>query len=426
MLKKRGQWWSYRKRVPTHLRPLFQRRREIVVSLKTQNEGEARIRVLSIAHETEKAIQRAREQHRTLVVDPQAMARQWRADVLREDHEDRVVRPRSDVSLEAEIDALESAIDDNRSALQKGDTKPVVGILRDVLVRHQVALTPSVERQLAHALLRERTDALELALQRALGQWRGEPVAPVSPLVSQVLASWLRERTPPSKTLHEVKATFARFQASCGGDLALAQVTKAHVRAFRASLLEGKLAPATVKKHLALLSTVFRYAVRTGLLDVSPAEGMAFVARSKTQDQEGKRQPFTLDAVRAFFESPLYSGSASKARRADPGSYVSKDAIWWTGLILFHSGMRLEECGGLRGRDIQERDGVIGFNIEPSEGRSLKTMTVTRFVPAHPVLVRAGLVELAKKRRHGVGGPMCSSIAGYVVLYAWATPTSCA
>ena len=77
MLKRRGKWWSYRKRVPTHLRPLFQGRREIVVSLKTREVGAARAPVLSIAHATEKALQRARERHRTLVVDPQAMARQW-------------------------------------------------------------------------------------------------------------------------------------------------------------------------------------------------------------------------------------------------------------------------------------------------------------------------------------------------------------
>jgi hypothetical protein len=43
--------------------------------------------VLSIAHETEKAIQRAREKHRTLVVDPAALAVEWRRDILREDHE---------------------------------------------------------------------------------------------------------------------------------------------------------------------------------------------------------------------------------------------------------------------------------------------------------------------------------------------------
>jgi len=57
-------------------------------------------------------------------------------------------------------------------------------------------------------------------------------------------------------------------------------------------------------------------------------------ARRKMQDREDRRQSFTTDAGRAFFESPLYSGSASKARRTVPGSYVSMDVMWWTGLIL--------------------------------------------------------------------------------------------
>jgi hypothetical protein len=61
MLKKRGKWWSYRKAVPRHLRPLFGGKYEIVVSLKTQDEGVACLRVLEVALDTEKAIQRARE-----------------------------------------------------------------------------------------------------------------------------------------------------------------------------------------------------------------------------------------------------------------------------------------------------------------------------------------------------------------------------
>jgi integrase len=335
------------------------------------------------------------------VVDPNAMAREWRTDILRVDQQDRIDRPRTEESLAAEIDALESAVVDNRDALQMSDTRPVLSVLRDVLERHKVALTPAVERQLAHALLRERADALEIALQRALGQWRDEPVTPVSPLVSQVMESWLRERQPPSKTTHEVRAIFRRFLASCGGDRGISGITKDHVRKFRMGALDAKLSAATVKKHMGLLSTVFRHAVRTGLLDVSPVEGMAFMARSKMQTQEGKRQPFSLESVRAFFSSPLYTGSASKARRTMPGSHVYKDAMWWTGLILFHSGMRLEECGGLRGRDIQEREGVLGFSLEFGEDRSLKTTTAARFVPLHSALVSAGLVEYAKQRGDG-------------------------
>jgi integrase len=381
MLKLRGKWWSYRKRVPNHLRPLFQGRREIVVSLKTQDEGEARIRVLSIAHETEKAIQRARERHRELVVDPAAMAAAWKQDILRQDHEDRVERVRTDESLEAEIDALESAVVDNRSALQKGDTKPVLGILREVLERHKITLTPSVERQLAHALLRERADALELALQRALGQWRDEPVAPVSPLVSAVVEAYLKERKPAPKTVLAVRAAFQRFTES--HQQTISGLTKDHVRTFRSRLLDSGQARNTIRKHLGMVSTVLRYAVRVGLIETSPAQGMAFLAqRSDHEPSEEARQPFSLDAVKAFFAGPI----------------KPKSTAWWVSLILFHSGMRLEEVGGLRGRDVQDRDGVVGFSIQPGVGRRLKSRAATRFVPCHRVLLDAGIVALARSR----------------------------
>src|SRR5262249_3591217 len=60
-----------------------------------------------------------------------------------------------------------------------------------------------------------------------------------------------------------------------------------------------------------------------------------------------------------------------------------------------------EETGGLRGKDVQQRDGVWGFSLEASVGRSLKTATATRFVPLHPVLLSAGLVDVAEARGDG-------------------------
>jgi hypothetical protein len=66
------------KRVPNHLRAFFNGRREIVVSLHTRDEGEAGARVLAIALETEKELQRARERFRTLVIDPERWQRNGR------------------------------------------------------------------------------------------------------------------------------------------------------------------------------------------------------------------------------------------------------------------------------------------------------------------------------------------------------------
>lgn len=412
MLKERSGWFYYRKRIPRHLRPHFGGKHEVVVSLHTQDAGEAKARVLGIAHQTEKALQRARERFRALVVDPDAMAKEWRTETLRVDREDRIARHRDEDSLWAEVSAIEDAVQDHTEALKAGDTKIVQRFVREVLERHRITLTPTDEKKLAHALLRENVLALNTILERATGQWRERPEAPPSPLLSKVLEAWLRERNPPSKTEQEVRTTFARFTKAAldGEDKPIAAVAKDDVRRFRSSLLgesgkvgqgTGALAPATAKKYLTLLGTVFKYATRTGLIESSPVEGMSFIPRGKTQGMEKRRQPFSVEQVRDFFASPLYTGSVSKARRTTPGPHVFKDSMWWVGLILFYSGMRLEEAGALRGKDVKQADGVWGFAVEPGEDRSLKTVTARRFVPLHPFLLSAGLAELARKQGDG-------------------------
>ena len=155
------------------------------------DESEAKVRLLRIAHETERDLQRARDRYREAVADPDKLAKEWRKGLLREDQEDRVNRARTERSLEAEIHALEDAIEDHREVLQLGDIKPVQGILREVLDGHRITLSPPEERKLAHALLRERMTALEIALQRALGQWQDEPVIKPSPFVLNVMEAWL-------------------------------------------------------------------------------------------------------------------------------------------------------------------------------------------------------------------------------------------
>ena len=289
MLKKRkgtdGKVWFYcRKVIPANLRGMFGGRWQIMESLHTTDESEAKVRLLRLAHETERDLQRARDRYREAVANPETLAKEWRKGLFREDQEDRVNRARTERSLEAEIHALEDAIEDHREALQLGNVKPVQGILREVLDGYHITLSPPDERKLAHALLHERMTALEIALQRALGQWRDEPVTKPPPLVLNVMGAWLKERKPPSKTAHEVRATFNRFLAELpDGDKPIAEVSKDDVRAFRTALLgdsakvgkgKGSLAPVTVRKYMNLFGTVLRHAVRTGLIDKSPAEGI--------------------------------------------------------------------------------------------------------------------------------------------------------
>ena len=90
MLKKRGRWFYYRKVIPANLRGLFGGRWQIMESLHTTDESEAKVRLLRIAHETERDLQRARDRYREAVADPDKLAKEWRKGLLREDQEDRV------------------------------------------------------------------------------------------------------------------------------------------------------------------------------------------------------------------------------------------------------------------------------------------------------------------------------------------------
>jgi len=195
------------------------------------------------------------------------------------------------------------------------------------------------------------------------------------------------------------------------------------VRRFRESLLagdaktgkgKGALAPATVRKYMNLLGTVFHHAVRTGLLDVSPVAGMAFVVRGGVlADAAGKRQPFSAEQLRTLFASRVYQKDAPR------------DALWWLFPLGLYTGCRMEEVMALRAEDVREIDGILCFVIEPRSDRPLKTSSSRRVVPVHDALIDLGLIrkrvegksgllfpELRRDARHGTYTAALSKKAG--------------
>jgi site-specific recombinase XerC len=88
-----------------------------------------------------------------------------------------------------------------------------------------------------------------------------------------------------------------------GGDFPVRSITKAHVRAFKESLLrtpkrhgrEETLSPASVTKGLGAIRSVLAWAVGQGYLDVNPADGIRH-AGARSAEQRSRRLPY--DAVR--------------------------------------------------------------------------------------------------------------------------------
>jgi len=443
MLQRNGVFF-FRKVVPVALRAIVGKR-EFLVSLKTRDREQAKRNLHREALKADATLAAARRQLEQQT--PETLAERWKHDLLREDAETRsAFRPKTKADLDSEIADLDATLAEVRSYLTFGNIEEVRESTLAAVEKYGAKLTADSPEMphVAHALLRAGAEALGILRRRALGDWSDplpSPLAPVldtktNPPLSLVLDSWLAERKPPSKTTHEVRATFARFKVACGGDdRPIRGIGRAEVRAFRELLLssdaktgkgKGALSPASVKKYLNLLGTVFSWALKTGLIDMNPVQGMAFVATGKREEHTPKRQPFSEAQMRALFASPLYTGAESKRHRTIPSSYVERDALWWLFPMTLYTGMRIDEAMGLRVEDVREVEGVRAFVVETRPERTLKTASSARVVPVHDALIRLGILswrdrlpkggllfpELRPDARHGKLTASLSKTAG--------------
>jgi integrase len=101
------------------------------------------------------------------------------------------------------------------------------------------------------------------------------------------------------KTAARLRSTFAKFLASLGADLAMVEVTKAQIAAFRDAQAGKGLAGSTVNKELKIIKQLFRAARVDEVLWQDPAEG---VKGLKDAREQAERRPFTLEEVRRILE----------------------------------------------------------------------------------------------------------------------------
>jgi integrase/recombinase XerD len=138
------------------------------------------------------------------------------------------------------------------------------------------------------------------------------------------------------------------------------RVTRSHVIAWRKLLEERHSAPATIRRKLAALSSLFEHLCEANAVTHNPVKG---VKRPRSDSNEGKTPAIGDGQARALLDAP--SGESLKGKR--------DRAILST--FLFH-GLRREELCSLKVRDLQLRRGVLYFRIHGKGGK-------IRYVPAH-------------------------------------------
>ncbi len=141
----------------------------------------------------------------------------------------------------------------------------------------------------------------------------------------------------------------------------LRKVTRAHVIAYRKSLEARELQPATIRRKLAALSSLYDSLSEANAVYVNPVDG---VERPKADANEGKTPALGDAQVRALLNAPPADTLKGKRDRAILAT------------LLYHA-IRAEELVKLKVKDVHDRRGLKHLRIH---GKGSKI----RFIPLHP------------------------------------------
>lgn len=164
---------------------------------------------------------------------------------------------------------------------------------------------------------------------------------------------------------------------------------------------------ATQEKLFRFLMMPIQWAAQEDRIPSVPGERIRIMAPKKLDDEDEGRQPYSEADFKLMFSSPLFTGCASKSRRAKPGPYVFKDGLYWVPIIGFYSGMRLGEVVQLGTDDVQQQDGIWFIDIRlgtiPNTGevKRLKNKAAIRKVPVVDDLLKLGFLDVVRRAEKG-------------------------
>lgn len=254
-----------------------------------------------------------------------------------------------------------------------------------------------------------------------------------SPLLSIVSKAWIAEKTKLGLTPLRVESCERAVELfiDIAGDRPISSYKKIDVRDFkevltnlppnrnkiretrgmkaRAAAMKASslgLEPMSIKtannKYIAPLRNAFDFAVSNyDEVDKNPFYKAAFAERSNPRTEW---DPFTKEALTAFFNAPLYRGCKSATHWLAAGTDVPRDSVrFWLPLLLLYTGARVNEICKLRVKDISAEDGINFLSIEWEEdddgdiaGR-VKNATSHRCVPLHNDLLDFGFLEFVDR-----------------------------
>ncbi len=141
----------------------------------------------------------------------------------------------------------------------------------------------------------------------------------------------------------------------------------------------------TVNNRLIAMTSLFMWGERNDLFKgKNPFSGLII---SKAKKHANKRPPFSNQQLQTLFSYLM-----------DTDRVVTKDYKYWIPLIGLYTGMRLNEICQLLVSDIMCVDGVWIINIDDNDHKKLKTASSRRRIPVHKRLIDLGLLAYVKEQ----------------------------
>lgn len=146
----------------------------------------------------------------------------------------------------------------------------------------------------------------------------------------------------------------------------------------------------TREKHLDRLRVFFNWAMERRDIDRNPCASLHVMTRE--QEDAQSRRSFTPAELATIFDH---------RHRA---MWCRTPAHWWLPALALYTGARAQELAQLHTHDVENIAGIWGIHIAPRfPGQRLKNTQSRRFVPLHPSLIEAGLLDYLTHVRQELG-----------------------
>lgn len=370
-LQRRGDTFSFRIAVPSHLFPTLGKR-EFIKSLQTTDKSIAvplALRLAAMAKQLFHGLKKnMSEADKSKLMDLlREKKHKMRLDEQAEQHADELIdiRLRHNKELkQAKLDAENAAF---KRILASSDASAVS--------------TPLPETESSAVALRKPLPGIKL---HKVARHRLSEIVPV----------WIRLKNPAIATVEIYQTAVKRFEGHFPA-LYTETIEKRHVREYIEWLKSEKLSPKSIEKEHGAIRALLTIAEHEEWISSNPAKGIMLPALKGV-----KIRSYTPDECKLIFNSPVFiSGERPVAGKGE--------AAYWIPLLMLFTGARREEICQLATERIKESDGISYLLINPldDDGR-LKTDESKRAIPVHDHLIKIGFLDFVKKQIKAGGGQL--------------------